>query len=401
MQDLEVSKESSCLEGKKFDWIISGSIAAVEAVKSIRALRRLGAEVRAFLTQSGARFVTPESCRWACGQDIVTSFEAISSHLADGDALVVAPMTADFAAKASLGISDTPALSLFASYMGRKESEEDAKSIILHPNMHLSLWQNPIWQRAYQELRTYAEIVPSVEEEGKQKFISADILAAHIAHIINKKSLDTIISMGRTEEKVDDVRYLSNKSRGEMGSAIAEDLYLHGVRTHIVRGRCEVQPRFYSSQTEAYSNRDMQSALEGKLLVYPKAALVMAAAVLDYSPRDKCEGKISSTEESMALELVRMPKIIEKLRAQISVVFKLEDISAVDLEQELVAGWFSRTRANMLIVNSLRDMRSGYRAYIYTTPQKKLVLRGKRQVASAICDKLLRIFAHKFQSDRN
>lgn len=396
MSDLSVNKLDDSLTGKKVDWIVTGSIAATEVVKAIRALRRLGAEVLVTMTSSAQKFITPQACEWASGNAVVTRYHGFSDHIANNNALVVAPMTASFAAKACAAISDSPALSLFASYAG------SGKPIIIHPNMHMSLWDNPFWQHTYAEkfLPTLPKLklIAPVCAEEKQKFVTPDLLADHISHHINSKDGHAVISLGRTEGKIDAVRYLTNASSGEMGMAIATCLYRRGISTHIVRGPCETNPHCYTSLVNVHHPDEMQHALQDLLHQYPQAALVMAAAVLDFIPAHPTTDKISSAASELTIKCVPVAKIINKLTSPHRVIFKLQTKLDPDIDRQTADSLFKSTSAAFVVINALDNGKGTYHARIYSPRDSKPVLiQSKKQLALRLASHIIQ----RLQQDKD
>ena len=193
MQDTGVKKLSAALHGVKLDWVVSGSIAAVEVVKAIRAVRRLGAQVRVTLTREAQRFITPTACAWASGREVSTDWSPLADHIGEGDALVIAPCSASLLGKIAAAICDAPALSLTASYLGQ------GKPVIVHPCMHQSLSANPFLQDIYPRLETRLSLIPPLQEEGKDKFLPPPQLAEEIAHRINGSGKHgTVLNRQRT-----------------------------------------------------------------------------------------------------------------------------------------------------------------------------------------------------------
>lgn len=134
MNDLDVIPSSDALAGRRVDVVVSGSIAAVESVKFIRALRRLGAEVTPWLSHGGATFITPMAVTWAAGKDAVTGFSGNASHIATSDAVIVAPASSSILTKMARGMTDSHCTALLASALGQ------TKPVLILPSMHDSLW---------------------------------------------------------------------------------------------------------------------------------------------------------------------------------------------------------------------------------------------------------------------
>ena len=393
MLDLNVNKQDTSLAGKTVDWIVTGSIAATEVVKAIRALRRLGADVRVTMTRAAQKFITSQACEWTSDNAVVTRYCGSSDHIANNDALVVAPLTASFAAKASAAISDSPALSLFASYAGSN------KPIIVHPNMHMSLWDNPLWQRVYHDkLLPQVKLIAPAHDEGKQKFIEPDLLADHISHHINtKKDRHAVISLGRTEGKIDAVRYLTNASTGKLGTTVATLLYRRGINTHVVRGPCDARLHCYSSLVNVRHPDEMRQALQKFLHEYPQASLLMAAAVLDFTPAQPTADKISSAQSELIIKCVPVAKIINSLVSPHKIVFKLQTKLDPAHDQQLANALFDSTSAALVVVNALDDDTASYSADIYSPSSEPVSIQGRKPLAVWLVSHIVQ----RLQQDRD
>src|SRR5690242_6546348 len=137
LSDLSVIPKSSTLRGKHLDVIVTGSIAAVESVRFVRALRRLGAEITVYLSDGGAQFITPIALSWASTRSVVTGFSGEATHLATHDGCVIAPASANFIADVLHGKASTPSTALVASYFGQR------RPVFYLPAMHESLFRSP------------------------------------------------------------------------------------------------------------------------------------------------------------------------------------------------------------------------------------------------------------------
>ena len=389
IRDFDTTKIDDVLQGKVFDWVVTGSIAVVEVVKAIRALRRLGAQVRVTMTKGALRFISQQACEWASANKVVVRYSGFSDHLAENDALIVAPLTASFAAKAGAGITDTPALSLFSSYVG------SGKQIIVHPNMHMSLWQNPLWQANYQRLHPHVHVLEPVLEEGRQKFLVADVFADRVASVVNRTDKHAIVCMGRTEGEIDRVRYIGNSSSGEMGAIIASYLYRRGFITHVVRGACEATVHSYDTLSAVRDPQEMHTCLQKILKANPTAALVMVAAVLDYAPEKPVAGKIPSSAQELVVRLVPVPKIIKHLKpdSPLKIVFKLQEKFDAQVDQKRAETLFAEAAASAVVVNACETISSDkYEAYAYLPHQQPVQLSGKKTTAKWICKFILQKF---------
>ncbi|MCX6127827.1 MAG: hypothetical protein NTX25_02035 [Proteobacteria bacterium] len=287
--DLHVARVSDCLAGRTIDLVISGSIGAVESVRLIRALRRLGAEVQAWLTPGGAQFTTETALAWATTRPVRTRFEGSASHIAQHDACVIAPSSANMMSKIAHGQTDTPASALVASYLGQ------GKPIILIPNMHDSLLASPFVAANLRELSKFCTILEARQEEGKQKFPEPKFLADQVAHRLNQgHGKDFLLTMGSTRGPIDAVRYISNYSSGALGTSIATEFYRYGHKVHIVAGPCPTRPAHYAELKEITTNEEMLDAVQEIVRTGVDGA-IFAASVLDFTPAQELKGKVKSS----------------------------------------------------------------------------------------------------------
>ncbi len=386
--DLWVDAISDSLSGKRLDVIVSGSIGAIESIRFIRSLRRLGASVTAWLTTGGAQFVTPTALAWASDSEVRTDFSGHKSHIGVGDALVIAPLSASLAAKIAHGVTDSPASALAASYLGQ------ARPVIALPNMHQSLANSPATKRNLDTLVNDGTLlVPPRLEEGKLKFPAPEWVADHVSYLINKSSIKfppVAIAMGTTRGYIDDVRYISNYSSGKLGSLIGEELYRLGIGTMVVKGPCLFSPKTYSSLTTVETNAEMTSAIQNALAQGAKA-LVMAASVLDFAPKRVATGKIKSADhDSIEVHMEKQPKILSTFKVEGPIVgFKLEVGLSKEEASRLANDYFMRYGLNMFVANDLNQVSpTAHAALVFTRPKSGqlecLEVHGKAKLASVI-----------------
>jgi len=345
--DLAVELGSDALAGKNIDVVITGSIGAVESVRFLRSLRRIGADVQPWLTQGGALFTTETAVSWAAARPCRTSFEGSASHISLGDACIVAPASASFIAKIASGITDTPAAALVASYLGRK------KPVFIVANMHDSMFESPFVQDNLKKIRTYCQVLEARREEGKQKFPEPAVLADQIAHAINHRNQHILITMGTTRGYIDDVRYISNYSSGALGSRVSEEFYRQGFLTAVVQGPCPIKPRVYTKLVPVETNEEMGAAVKDIERLGVQGA-VFAASVLDFVPTARKTGKIRSTED-LHVQFQSTPKIISSVESPLAfkVGFKLETSAA---STELAQLYLSKYNLSHLVMNQLQHV---------------------------------------------
>jgi len=389
ISDLHVERESDALSGLTLDVVVSGSIGAVESVRFIRALRRLGAKVVPWLTRGGAQFVTETALSWAADHPVRVGFNGTESHLAQNDGLIIAPASASLIGKIVHGITDSPAAAVATSYLGR-----DLPVIVL-PNMHDSLASAKAVMRNVEMLHGLgARMIPAREEEGKRKFPDPEVAAAIAAHQINFKrrsGSQILVTMGTTRGYLDDVRYVSNYSSGGLGTLIAEDLYRHGHLTHVVAGPSLVRPKVAETLQLVDTNDEMAKAI-AKAMSHPIDAAIVAASVLDYVPAERAKGKIKSGSDNLTVSFVNTPKLIGTIHPSkpVKVGFKLE--AQLDLKEAdaIARDYMKRYDLSFFVLNGLRDVSlTSHKAIVFESkatgsPDSSKHVTGKRDVAMAV-----------------
>jgi phosphopantothenoylcysteine decarboxylase/phosphopantothenate--cysteine ligase len=387
--DLHVSQISAALRARSVDLVVSGSIGAVESVRFIRSLRRLGAEVHPWLTHGGSLFTTETALSWAAARPTRTRFEGEASHIAQHDACVVAPASASLISKIAHGLTDTPATALIASYLGQH------KPVILVPNMHESLLHSPMVAANLQKISSFCTVLAAREEEGKQKFPDPKQLSDRIAHLLNQDvGRKVLITMGTTRGPIDDVRYISNYSSGALGTHITEEFYRYGHRVHVVSGPCPIRPQSYSTLTSVTTNDEMLKAVQEMTAAGVDGA-IFAASVLDFVPAEKQSGKVRSRDE-LKVDFVRTPKIIAEVKQDLAfkVGFKLE-VAAHEHEREaIVEDYLKKYRLSHLVYNQLQDVnQTDHAALVFagrvSTPRS---LNGKDSIAEYLVQEAGRTF---------
>lgn len=371
--DLAVVRTSLSLLGVRVDLIVTGSIAAVESLRLIRALRRLGAEVKVVLSRGGAQFITPMSLAWASCREVMSEFSGSISHLSDADLCVVAPASAHFLARLCTGGAGDAAAARVLSYLGRDSLGENKVKgarppLIVVPCMHDSLLNSPFTHRHVFYLEEKAEntvVIWGAQENGKRKFPDSDVLADEISHHYHRSRAGVdpaLVIMGATRAYIDDVRFMQSYSSGALGSEITEELYRWGMEVRVICGDASKKPKVAKEMILAPTYAEMHEAAVQALNKQP-AHVVMVASVLDYVPRKKISGKVRSGREDLKVEL----KSTEKIRSQLSprnaggryhkICFKLEpeELSLGD-HVALWRRWRHDDGVDLLVMNALSSV---------------------------------------------
>ena len=415
-QDLQVEPVSSSLQGLRLDVVVSGSIGAVESVRFIRALRRLGANVTPWLTSGGAQFITPTSLSWAAANQTRENFAGETTHIATGDACIIAPASANFIGSIAQGMMGSAATALVHSYLGQR------LPVLFLPTMHNSLKDSPPIAENLAVIERWATVLQPRVEEGKQKFPDPAALADECSHHINlfyqsrrsdhmrsdQSSRDSLsphvlVTMGTTRGYLDDVRYLSNYSSGALGTLLATELYRRGIKTHVVSGPAMLKPAVYSQLIQVETNTEMLAAAK-VAIANGVTAGVFAASVLDYVPAQRHPGKVRSGEVNLNISLKPTEKIIEQIcensKLYAKVGFKLESDFSESEAKGLAEQYAKRYGLTMVAVNRLSDVdavRHSAITYVRADSIKPLEsavhIATKAGLASSVADHVVKILA--------
>ena len=321
--------------GKRLVLGVSGSIAAYKAVGLLRALTQEGADVSVVMTQAATRFVTPLTfevlSRHGVYTDLVSGRQEMA-HLTlpeEADAVVIAPATANVLAKCAVGLADDLLSTLVLNA---------TCPLILAPAMEGDIWSHPAVQANVQTLHQRGV---TVLEPGDGPLASgafgkgrlpdeATILAAIESRL--RPRLDwvgqrVLVSAGPTQEPLDPVRFLSNRSSGKMGYAVAEAARARGAEVVLVSGPTSLQPPPGVEAEFVNTAGEMSKALSSRFAW--ATVLIMAAAVADFRPKYVAPDKLKKRQQpGSQLELEPTEDILESLarmrQSQVLVGFAAE-----------------------------------------------------------------------------
>jgi phosphopantothenoylcysteine decarboxylase/phosphopantothenate--cysteine ligase len=307
------------LKGKKIILGVTGGIAAYKAAELVRELVRSGAEVFVVMTHSAQAFITPLTFQTLSGNKVATELfslveESEIGHIALADRaelLVIAPATANIIGKIAGGIADDM---LTTIVMATKAP------VLLAPAMNVHMWENPICQENIQKLRGrgFHFIDPEAGElacgyEGKGRLAEIPAIVEEIRAILSPKDLSgetLLVTAGPTEEPIDPVRFLSNRSSGKMGFAVARAARLRGAPVILVSGPSALPAPYGVKFIPVRTAAEMREAVLGSLAGV--SVLVMAAAVSDYRPKVTSPEKIKKSQAELTLPLELNPDILRE-----------------------------------------------------------------------------------------
>jgi phosphopantothenoylcysteine decarboxylase/phosphopantothenate--cysteine ligase len=308
------------LKGKKIVLGVTGGIAAYKAAELVRELVRAGAEVYVVMTRAAQAFITPLTFQTLSGNKVTTELfslieESEIGHisLADrADALVVAPATANIIGKIAAGIADDMLTTIVMATRA---------PLLLAPAMNVHMWENPLCQENIRKLhsRGYHFIDPQVGElacgyEGKGRLAEIPSIVEKIRALLSPQDLKgetVLITAGPTEEPIDPVRFISNRSSGKMGFALARAARRRGAEVVLVSGPTALP---FPPEVKGVPVRTAAQMREGVLAhLDTSSILLMAAAVSDYRPRETAAEKIKKSSGDLTLSLGVNPDILSEV----------------------------------------------------------------------------------------
>ncbi len=309
------------LNGKRILLIIAGGIAAYKSLELIRRLRERGANVRAILTSAGSHFVTPLSVSSLTGEKVYQDLfsltdEAEMGHIQlsrDADVLVVAPATADLMAKMAQGRADDLASTALLA---------TDKPVLIAPAMNLRMWLHPSTQRNLALLNAdgISTVGPNdgdmaCGEFGPGRMAEPLEIIAAIENVLGRsvllKGRRALVTAGPTLEPIDPVRFISNRSSGKQGYAIASALAALGAETTLVSGPTNLRPPAGVKLINIESAQQMLAACEHAL---PVDITVCTAAVADWRIDHAANQKIKKGDGGLPnLKLIENPDILRAI----------------------------------------------------------------------------------------
>jgi len=393
-------------EGKNVVLGVTGSIAVYKAADIASKLTQRGLCVDVVMTRASMQFVTPLTFRSITHRPVVTDMFELASefsveHVAlaeRADVVVIAPATADAIAKLAAGIADEM---LFSTVLATRAP------VILAPAMDVGMWQNSITQENLAKLRSrgftvvgpgYGRLASGLV--GMGRLIENEEILGTIYHVLGSKGdlaeKQIVVSAGGTQEPIDLVRYIGNRSSGKMGYAIAEAARDRGAVVTLVTGPTALPAPPGVDVMHVQTAEEMRDAV----LKATAAAdvLIMAAAVADYRPATVAEGKIKREADTLNLELVKTSDILGEVKGDIiKVGFAAESGDMVARANEKL----KKKHLDLIVVNDITAKDSGFdtdtnRVTFIGREGKaeQLPVMLKSEVAHKILDRVVALLAH-------
>lgn len=367
-------KTPPSLAGKQIVIGVTGSIAAVETVRLIHALRRCGADVQAVMSEAAAGIISPDALTYATGHPAITRISGMVEHVlycgdeGTADLLLIAPCTANTISKIACGIDDTPVTTFATTALGR------GMPILVVPAMHHSMYRHPAVRGNLECLSAWGiGIVDPRIAEGKAKIAETDEIVLRCERAILGQPLAgkrVLITSGPCREPVDDVRVLTTRSTGMMGRALALEAFRLGADVTVIHR--DVFPCV--TNIPADSAMGMREAVHRTFAQNGADIYISAAAVSDFAPA-RVRGKISSGKKTSLL-LEPLPKLLEEVvrdYAPFTVAFKLDN------EPEKRSQQMLRQGISIVLMNPPSTMGSPDGEYTLLSPKGRIRLLGSKE----------------------
>lgn len=384
---------------------VSGGIAAYKACDVVSRLKKLNANVHVIMTKSATEFVTPLTFQ-SLSQNYVVSdmFEEPKTwdveHISlakKADVFLIAPATANVIGKVANGICDDMLTTTVMATTGK---------VLIAPAMNTNMYKNPILQRNINILKElgYNFVNPesgrlACGDMGEGKLASPEIIVNEVIDLLNNRDKDLqgkkiMITAGPTVESIDPVRYLTNRSTGKMGYAIAKMAADRGADVTLVSGPTNITPPANLKKLiKIQSAEEMYSAIINNF--DENQVIIKSAAVADYKPKTYSDKKIKKSNDDLVIELDRNKDIAYELgkikKDKILVGFAAETNDLI----ENAKGKVNKKNLDFIVANDLNEEGAGFgtdtnivkiidkEGNISKYPQMK-----KDEVANVILDKV-------------
>jgi phosphopantothenoylcysteine decarboxylase/phosphopantothenate--cysteine ligase len=387
---------------------VTGGIAAYKSAELVRALRQRGAKVRVIMTRGAQQFITPLTLQTLSGHPVSTDLwdltqESQIGHieLADSaEVLLIVPATANVIAKLAHGIADDLLSTVALATRAR---------IVIAPAMNVHMFDNAIVQENLARLRERGARIVTPDRgslacgyEGLGRLPDADVLIEEVRAALARQDLQgetVLVTAGPTREYLDPVRFLSNRSSGKMGFAVARAAARRGARVILVTGPTALPDPRGVEIVRVESAAEMASAVDAH--VGAASVVVAAAAVADYRPKRRATEKVAKVKGATSIELETNRDIvasIDRSRAdRVIVGFAAETGDPV----EKARGKLERKRLDLIVANDVTaagagfDVETNVVTLVDATSVTSLPLLDKDDVADAILDRVVALRAER------
>jgi len=393
---------------------VTGGIAAYKAAELVRRLQQDGFSVQVVMTRGAREFVTPLTFAALSGQKVITdlfgdssggeaNLESAIEHIAVAqrtDLLLVAPATADILAKFARGISDDFLTTLYLA---------STAPVVVAPAMNVNMWNHAATQANIETLRSHGVKVVNPDEgylacgmTGAGRLAGQEAIVAAVREALHaQRDLEgqiVLVTAGPTCEDLDPVRYLTNRSSGKMGYAVAEAAARRGAKVLLVSGPTALET---PANVERIDVRTAEEMYDAVVQHFPECSIaILAAAVADYRPAERQDLKIKRDKEPLTLSLEPTRDILASVAKnkgeKLVVGFAAETNNvAENARKKLVV-----KNADLIVANDVSQEEAGFDhdtniVTLFSRDGRDLALpkMTKSEVAQRVLDEALRLFS--------
>ena len=396
------------LENKKILIIITGGIAAYKTLDLIRKLSKLNCEIKTILTKNGKEFVTPLSITSLSKNKVYTDLFSIENesemdHISLSrwsDLILVAPASSNFLTKISNGFSDDLASTVI------KASD---KKVFLCPAMNVRMWEHPSNKQNINTLKSYGYRLLGPEigemacgEFGDGKMLEVDEiinqLELYFKQISKNKKLKAIVTAGPTQELIDPVRFITNRSSGKQGYEIANSLVENGFDTTLISGPTNLEPNDNLKLIKVKTGEEMY---EKTMELLPCDLAIFTAAVSDFKVKKFNKEKIKKNKD-LSFDLDLNPDILELVsksnkKPKILVGFAAESENLFDNARSKL----EKKGCDLIVANDVSNNEIGFESdfnEVHLFYKDKNIDDEKipKNLKSVIADELIKKITNKF-----
>jgi phosphopantothenoylcysteine decarboxylase/phosphopantothenate--cysteine ligase len=391
---------------------VTGGVAAYKSAELVRRLQQEGHSVQVVMTRAACEFVTPLTFAALSGQKVITelfpksaageaNLESAIEHIAVAqrtDLLVVAPATADILAKFARGLADDFLSTLYLA---------STAPVIMAPAMNVNMWQHGATQENLAALKARGVYVVEPDAgylacgmTGPGRLAELDSILKAVQEIAKTKrdmaGETLLVTAGPTYEDLDPVRYITNRSSGKMGYAVAEAGARRGAKVILISGPTALAVPEGVERVDVRSAEDMLSAARKHFSTCSLA--VFAAAVADYRPAQPANSKIKRTMEALTVHLEPNPDILATLAKEKGERIVVGFAAETDQVAENARKKLTQKNADLIVANDVTAEGAGFDhdtniVTLFSRDGRDLPLprMNKSEVAERVLDEALRL----------
>jgi len=391
------------MKGRKVIVGVTGGIAAYKAAELVRLLAKEKAVTRVAMTHHATKFITPLTLETLSGNRVIADMWGPETHPLDhitwgqdSDLIIIAPATANFIGKMAHGIGDDFLSTLVIAATAR---------VLVCPSMNSQMYLSHAVQENLRILKARGCAIMEPESgelacrtEGPGRLPEPEDIVEEARMLLSKQDLAglrILVTAGATLEPLDPVRYMSNRSSGKMGYALARAARMRGAKVTLVSGPTALKPPRDVALSRVKTTEEMRRAVLAECQQYD--VIIKAAAVLDWRPKETSEHKIKKGRGVQTLELIENPDILAELGCSrgnsrcLLVGFAAETQDLIANAQEKL----KKKNLDLIVVNDVSREDAGFEAdtnavkIVYRDGRmEELPLMPKGEVADQLLDRI-------------